>query len=94
MCSSTSLSSSAPSDEICDTGINSYGGPQSQLVDLRYGRNWHDYLACNLSYITVVVDGRGTGFKGRPLRNTVKDNLGFYETIDQVNAAKWVSDVP
>ncbi|KAF8075245.1 dipeptidyl aminopeptidase [Lyophyllum atratum] len=65
-----------------------YGGPQSQLVDLKFTRNWHDYLACGLSYIVVTVDGRGTGFKGRHLRNPVKDNLGFYETIDQINAAK------
>jgi len=65
-----------------------YGGPQSQLVDLKFSRNWHDYLACGLSYIIVTVDGRGTGFKGRHLRNPVKDNLGFYETIDQINAAK------
>ncbi|GLB41533.1 putative dipeptidyl aminopeptidase [Lyophyllum shimeji] len=65
-----------------------YGGPQSQLVDLKFARTWHDYLACRLSYIIVTVDGRGTGLKGRRLRNPVKDNLGFYETIDQINAAK------
>ena len=60
------------------------------MVDLRFGRDWHDYLACGLDYIIVTVDGRGTGFKGRHLRNPVKDNLGFYETVDQVAAAKWV----
>ncbi|KAG6917095.1 hypothetical protein DXG01_003915 [Tephrocybe rancida] len=65
-----------------------YGGPGSQMVDLRFARTWHDYLACGLSYIIVTVDGRGTGYKGRHLRNPVKDNLGFYETIDQINAAK------
>ncbi|KAG6889758.1 hypothetical protein C0995_014685 [Termitomyces sp. Mi166 len=65
-----------------------YGGPSSQMVDLKFARTWHDYLACGLSYIIVTVDGRGTGFKGRHLRNPVKDNLGFYETIDQINAAK------
>ncbi|KAF8240208.1 hypothetical protein L208DRAFT_1420424 [Tricholoma matsutake] len=65
-----------------------YGGPHSQLVDLKFSRDWHDYLACGLSYIVVVVDGRGTGYKGRKLRNPVKGNLGFFETIDQINAAK------
>ncbi|KAG6836690.1 hypothetical protein H0H93_004801 [Arthromyces matolae] len=65
-----------------------YGGPNSQMVDLKFSRSWHDYLACGLSYIIVTVDGRGTGFKGRHLRNPVKDNLGFYETIDQINAAR------
>jgi len=67
---------------------NRYGGPGSQLVDLRFGRDWHEYLACGLDYIIVIVDGRGTGFKGRKLRNPVKDNLGFYETVDQIAAAK------
>lgn len=65
-----------------------YGGPSSQMVDLKFNRDWHDYLACGLQYIIVVVDGRGTGFKGRKLRNPVKDNLGFWETKDQINAAR------
>lgn len=50
--------------------------------------DWHHYLAASLKYVVVVVDGRGTGFKGRKLRNPVKDNLGHWETIDQINAAK------
>lgn len=58
------------------------------MVDLQFNRDWDYYLACGLSYIVVTVDGRGTGFKGRKLRNPVKGNLGFFETIDQINAAK------
>ncbi|KAJ7132184.1 dipeptidyl aminopeptidase [Mycena epipterygia] len=66
-----------------------YGGPFSQLVDLTFARgDWHEYLACAHSYIIVTVDGRGTGFKGRALRNPVKGNLGFWETKDQVAAAR------
>ncbi|KAH9930262.1 dipeptidyl aminopeptidase [Fomitopsis serialis] len=65
-----------------------YNGPGSQMVNHEYGHDWHDFLACSMDYITVVVDGRGTGFKGRKLRNPVKDNLGHFETIDQINAAK------
>lgn len=60
------------------------------MVDFTFSRDWHDYLACEHKYIIVTVDGRGTGYKGRNLRNTVKGNLGFFETIDQVNAAKYV----
>ena len=66
-----------------------YGGPESQLVDLTFRRDWHHYVACSLQYIVVIIDGRGTGFKGRKLRNPVKGNLGFFETIDQIAAAKW-----
>ncbi|KAG6334896.1 hypothetical protein ID866_4190 [Astraeus odoratus] len=65
-----------------------YGGPGSQLVDVNYHRDWHDYLVCTLQYIVVVVDGRGTGFQGRKLRNPVRNNLGFWETQDQINAAR------
>ncbi|KAJ7777301.1 dipeptidyl aminopeptidase [Mycena metata] len=66
-----------------------YGGPFSQLVDLTFSRgDWHEYLACAHSYVVVTVDGRGTGFKGRALRNPVKNNLGFWETKDQIAAAR------
>lgn len=68
-----------------------YGGPFSQQVDLKYNIDWHHYVACSLKYIIVTVDGRGTGYKGRKLRNPVKDNLGHWETRDQINAAKYVS---
>lgn len=44
-----------------------------------------------MQYVIVTVDGRGTGFKGRKLRNPVKGNLGFFETLDQVNAARCVA---
>jgi len=65
-----------------------YGGPESQKVNVEYKRDWHDYLVCTLQYIVVVVDGRGTGFKGRRLRNPVRYNMGFWETRDQINAAR------
>ncbi|EIW75144.1 dipeptidyl aminopeptidase [Coniophora puteana RWD-64-598 SS2] len=65
-----------------------YGGPVSQQVNVDYKRDWHDYLVCGLQYIVVTVDGRGTGFKGRNLRNPVKNNLGYWETVDQINAAR------
>lgn len=60
------------------------------MNDLRFVRDWHDYVACGLQYVVVTVDGRGTGFKGRKLRNPVKDNLGYWETVDQINAARYV----
>lgn len=69
-----------------------YGGPASQMVSTRWERDWHHYLACSLKYIVVVVDGRGTGFKGRKLRNPIRGNLGQHEVQDQINAAKhWKS---
>lgn len=60
------------------------------MVNMRYNRDWLDYLACGMQYVVVIADGRGTGYKGRKLRNPVKNNLGYFETIDQINAAKYV----
>lgn len=65
-----------------------YGGPSSQLVSASFNIDWHAYLACGLQYVIVIVDGRGTGYKGRALRNPVKGNLGFWEVRDQINAAR------
>ncbi|KAJ3513436.1 hypothetical protein NMY22_g15040 [Coprinellus aureogranulatus] len=66
-----------------------YGGPASQQIDQRFNRaDWSNYVACGLKTIVVTVDGRGTGFKGRKLRNPVKGNLGFFETQDQIEAAR------
>ena len=65
-----------------------YGGPGSQKVSSVFTRAWDDYLACERKYIIVTVDGRGTGFKGRALRNPVTDNLGHWEVVDLIAAAR------
>ncbi|KAK0215844.1 dipeptidyl aminopeptidase [Armillaria nabsnona] len=66
-----------------------YGGPNSQLVDVKWERGgWDEYLACGMGYVVVIVDGRGTGARGRAMRGVVKGQLGELETLDQVGAAK------
>ncbi len=65
-----------------------YGGPDSQLVHKKFERGWDEYLACTMRYVVVIVDGRGTGAKGRAMRNVVKGRLGYWETKDQIEAAK------
>jgi dipeptidyl aminopeptidase B len=69
-----------------------YGGPASQIVEMKFNPDWHHYLTCGLGYVVVYVDGRGTGNKGRKLRNPVKGNLGFWETRDQIEAARQWAD--
>ena len=72
-----------------------YGGPDSQLVDARWDRaDWHQYVASTLGYIVVVVDGRGTGFKGQAYRGVVARNLGKVEAQDVNQAASLVSSLP
>ncbi|KAJ1026339.1 hypothetical protein NDA16_002426 [Ustilago loliicola] len=72
-----------------------YGGPDSQLVDARWNRaDWHQYVASTLGYIVVVVDGRGTGFKGQAYRASVAGNLGDLEAQDVNEAAQLLSTLP
>ncbi|KAI9152395.1 Dipeptidyl peptidase 4 [Blastocladiella emersonii ATCC 22665] len=71
-----------------------YGGPNSQLVQQKFDVDLHTYLSSAKRVVCVVVDGRGTGFRGRAFRNAVYRNLGDYESQDQVNAAKWLAAQP
>ena len=65
-----------------------YNGPASQQVDRRFTVDFQSYLASNLGYVVVTVDGRGTGYSGRKLRCAIRDNIGYYEARDQIEAAK------
>ena len=69
-----------------------YGGPGSQTVMDTYGGFnyfWFQMLAQN-GYIVVSVDNRGTGARGRDFRTVTYENLGKYETMDQIEAARWL----
>ena len=65
-----------------------YGGPGSQSVDRRFNIDFQSYVASALGYIVVTVDGRGTGYNGRRARCIVRDNLGHWESHDQIETAK------
>jgi dipeptidyl aminopeptidase len=65
-----------------------YGGPGSQTVDKRFGVDFQAYIAANLGYIVVTVDGRGTGYIGRKARTIIRGNIGYYEAHDQIETAK------
>ncbi|SCU93885.1 LAFA_0F18734g1_1 [Lachancea sp. 'fantastica'] len=66
-----------------------YGGPNSQQVAKTFSIGFNQVVASQLDAIVVVVDGRGTGFKGRKFRALVRDNLGDVEAQDQISAAKY-----
>jgi dipeptidyl aminopeptidase/acylaminoacyl peptidase len=68
-----------------------YGGPGAKEVTKAFNPlNWKAYIASDpeLEYITLTVDNRGTGRKGRKFRAAVASNLGDLEAQDQVWAAK------
>lgn len=70
-----------------------YSGPGSQEVFNRWAMDW-DIYAARQGFLVVCVDGRGTGGRGTAFRNIVYRQLGKYETIDQLNAARWVASLP
>ncbi|GAA5909754.1 hypothetical protein JCM6882_002665 [Rhodosporidiobolus microsporus] len=71
-----------------------YGGPNSQLVSPKFQRDWHHYLCTALGYVIVRVDGRGTGFRGRKFRTTVRGRLGEVEARDVVETGRIWSKKP
>ncbi len=73
-----------------------YSGPGSQQVANRWmGSNdyWHQLLASE-GVIVACVDGRGTGFKGRDFKKSTYLNLVKYETEDQIEVARTLSELP
>ncbi len=70
-----------------------YSGPGSQEVLNIWRMDWYYYFA-KQGYLIVCVDGRGTGGRGRAFSDAVYCDLGHYETIDQINAARYVGSLP
>lgn len=71
-----------------------YGGPGSQTVTNSWGHSnfiWFQMLAQN-GYIVVSVDNRGTGARGEEFKKMTYLQLGKYEVIDQINAAKFLGN--
>jgi len=69
-----------------------YGGPGAQTVLNSWGgRNdfWYQMLA-QQGYIVVSVDNRGTGARGAEFKKCTYKELGKLETIDQIEAAKYL----
>jgi dipeptidyl-peptidase-4 len=73
-----------------------YGGPGSQQVtDSWKGQNyWWFQLLAQQGYIIACVDNRGTGGRGEAFKKMTYLQLGHYETIDQIEAARKLGALP
>tara|TARA_Y100000385_G_scaffold290426_1_gene363489 strand:- start:2810 stop:4966 length:2157 start_codon:yes stop_codon:yes gene_type:complete len=72
-----------------------YGGPGSQQVLNSWGwfnYFWYQHLA-QKGYIVVCVDNRGTGGRGAEFKKMTYQQLGKYETIDQIEANKYLASL-
>ncbi|HAS40971.1 MAG TPA: S9 family peptidase [Microscillaceae bacterium] len=73
-----------------------YGGPGSQQVTDRWDFGnffWYQMLA-NEGYMIACIDNRGTGGRGRAFKHVTYKQLGYYETIDQIEGAKYLAKLP
>ncbi len=73
-----------------------YGGPGSQQVtDAWKGQNyWWFQMLAQQGYIVACVDNRGTGARGEEFKKMTYQQLGHYETIDQIESAKYLASLP
>jgi len=67
-----------------------YGGPGSQQVtDAWKGSNyWWFQMLAQQGYVVACVDNRGTGARGEEFKKMTYKQLGHYEVMDQIEAAK------
>jgi dipeptidyl-peptidase-4 len=73
-----------------------YGGPgRNTVLNAWEGAAymWHQHLA-QKGYIVLSVDNRGTQYKGEKFKKLTYGNLGMYETMDQIEAAKYIGNLP
>jgi dipeptidyl-peptidase-4 len=71
-----------------------YGGPGSQTVMNLWGMvsSWNQLFAQN-GIIVVSVDNRGTGARGEEFKKCTYLELGKFETLDQIEAAKYLGSL-
>lgn len=71
-----------------------YGGPGSQTVLNSWGSvsSWNQLFAQN-DIIVVSIDNRGTGARGEEFKKCTYLQLGKFETIDQINTAKYLDSL-
>lgn len=74
--------------------MTQYSGPNSQQVADKWGGiGWHDYLAQE-GFLIACVDPRGTAARGEEFRKMTYQQLGKYESDDQIEAAKYLGTLP
>ncbi len=73
-----------------------YGGPASQVVQDNWGNaaGGLAQLLAQQDVITIRVDNRGTGMRGRAFRTCTYKQMGILESDDQIAAAEWISSQP
>ncbi len=67
-----------------------YGGPGHQAVRDSWSTGPWFHMLAQHGYVIACVDNRGTGGRGEEFMKSTYLQLGKYETIDQIEAAKYL----
>lgn len=69
-----------------------YGGPGSQTAKDSWGGSnyWWFQMLAQKGFIVASVDNRGTGARGEEFKKMTYQQLGKYETEDQIAAARYL----
>jgi dipeptidyl-peptidase-4 len=73
--------------------MTQYSGPNSQKVLDSLIIGWNEYLAQE-GFLVACVDPRGTAARGEEFRKITYQQLGKYESDDQIEAAKYLGTLP
>ena len=72
-----------------------YGGPGINTVNDSW--SWMNYFwfqsLVKKGFVVVSVDARGTGYRGKDFKHSTYLQLGKYETMDQIDAAKYLGNM-
>jgi len=75
--------------------VHTYGGPGARLAkDAFGGGHLLEHLLAREGYVVLVVDGRGSGGRGKAFEAVVHRRLGEVEIEDQARAVKWLAKRP
>lgn len=70
-----------------------YGGPISQTVTKKFTADWQTYLVTHFKFVVILIDGRGTGNRGKQFESAIHKNLGVVEIQDQMNGLRYSPSV-
>ena len=75
--------------------VHTYGGPGARLTkDAFGGGHLLEHLLAREGYVVLVVDGRGSGGRGKAFEAVVHRRLGEVEVADQARAVRWLAQRP
>lgn len=63
----------------------------SQVVTTKFALDWQAFLAAQMKFVVVSIDGRGTGSRGKKFESEIYKNLGVVEVKDQMDVLRSVA---